>query len=449
MTTIVVVVALSVTIILVAALLPIVGLRRLAVAGLLVSLLFAPYPLFDSPNGPIHHGMTDAKYVPYTYSIAIAVCLVLFARERGVVQWVSSAVGSAAYLLLLLTFVWSGESRELAGVLHLLTGLLAFALGIGIGQWLLTDLRNASLWLYVVLGILAVQTAIMFAQLLGLPIGLYGTTAYFVAEGRPVGTFIHPSVPGKVALLLLPSLLVFTRLRSRQMRYLAWGSITLATLATALTQSRANLAAILCALLLWVVLDRRRTFRKRMILGSAFVLASVPVAAITLPRFLSDPEGGDRAQLLRTALDVLPRYFWQGLGANSYSAVVGQFDALAANGFPVHLTLLHLVVELGVIGAILIHAPLLAAGVVLVKRYRHAWPANDAALALLVVIPGLILIYVTGWGLLLQGVFALWLFAVGTSVGLALADAPRTIVTRAPGAPSHHTRSEVASDSSV
>lgn len=447
--TLLLIIGASLAIIIAAVAIPLVGLRRLAVAGVLVSLALLPYPLQLKPDLDVeHHGITDPFYVPYTYTAMIAVCVIVFARERGVAQWLVFTLGIGAYMTILSLTLWSGTSQEFAGIGQIVTALAAFAAGLGIGQFVLRDPLAASLWAWTALMIVVVQLALMVAQFLGYPLGLYSTTAYFVAEHRPVGTTIHPSVPGKIILLLLPSLFVLTRTASLRLQTVSWAAVVGGVGIVALTQSRSNLAAILVAIMLWVVLDRRLSRRQRLISGIALAVFSVPIAAATIPRFMADPEGGDRAALLQTAAGVIPRYFWQGLGVNSYSAVVGQYDALARDGFPVHVTFLHLLAELGLVGALLVQAPIVAALVMVVLCWRRRWPSHEAALALAVTMPGVVLIYATGWGLLMQGVWPLWFLSLGASIGMMLVRDP-VPSTQAPSRLLRWRRGKVRSEKSA
>jgi len=401
-----------------AAVLPLLGVARLALVALVLSLVLVPYPLIDRDVEPEHHGMTSGSLVPYTFSVTIVVCLILLLRDRGVRRWATISLGISAYLILLLVFVWGNTGAQQAGVAHLATGLLAFAVGIGVGSLLMRDLEAANLWVWALLVCLTLQLLIMCAQMLGVPIGLYSTTAYFVDEGRPIGTFIHPSVPGKIALLSLSSLLVFTRVSHRRLALLAWIAIGMAIAVTVLTQSRSNTVAVLGALAIWFMLDFRLRPRQRWTFVSIVGLLSIPAAVLLLPRILNDPEGGDRAQLLATALREIPHHLAFGLGANNYSNVVGQYDPLAAAGLPVHNTFLHSVAEVGVAGTLLLLLPVVATLVRVCTSFRDGWPHADAARAMTAILPGIALIYVLGWGLLLQGVLAYWMLTFGVAYGM-------------------------------
>lgn len=410
--------AASIAVVLAAALLPLFGLRRLALVALVLSLVLVPYPLLNVDVQPEHFGITGGVYVPHTYSVAVALCLVLFFKERGVALWATISAGIGLYLSLLLIFIWGNTAAQIAGVAHLVTRLAAFAVGIALGALLIRDLGLAKVWVWALLACFALQLLVMAAQLFGIPLGLYDTTTYFVNEGRPIGTFIHPSVLGKIAILALPSLFVLTRVRRDRLTLLSWITIGLALVTTILTQSRSNTAAVLGSVVVWLLLDFRLRAKQRWTLLGATGVLSIPAAALLLPRIISDPDGGDRPILLATALRELPEYLGYGLGANSYSSVIGQFDPLAATGLPVHNTFLHTLAEIGVVGAVLVFLPLAATVILAIRAFRGEWPGTDASRALLAVLPGVLVIYLTGWGLLLQGVFVFWFLTFGVSYGM-------------------------------
>lgn len=396
--------------------------RRLTIVALVVSLALIPYPVVDLDTQPAHHGITGGDPVPYVYTISLVAALSLFLRDRGTQRWVAFAGATGGYLTLLLVYVWETSPAQQAGVQHLITGMVAFAVGIAIGSYILTDPVSAHVWAWAVLACLVLQLLMMTGQLLGIPLGLYETTQYFVNEGRPIGSFIHPSVPGKIALLALPSMLVLTHIKYRRISRLAWLAIGASVLVTILTQSRSNVLAVLGAVALWFMLDSRLRPSRRWALVAAVGALSIPAGAVLLPRILSDPEGGERSALLQTALNVLPDHLAYGLGANSYSAVVGQWDALAASGLPVHNTLLHSIIEVGLLGTVMVSVPLIVTAFRAVKSFNLAWPHRDAARALIAVSPGLLVIYMVGWGLLLQGVLMMWMLVLGMSYGMMGTD---------------------------
>ena len=190
-----------------------------------------------------------------------------------------------------------------------------------------------------------------------------------------------------------------------------------------LSQSRSVLAATIAMIVIFALLEITAAGRWRRthlaLLGSALA-----VAAISLPwlikRFAADPGGGARSHVLRVAMDVIRDHPWVGVGPNDYVAAAGAFDRLTASGVPVHNIALLSAAELGVLGAVLLWLPF---AVVAVRAGSQTWRdrgADQASRALVSALPGIVLIAMTGWGLL-QGpyflIFALLMGYFGARVG--------------------------------
>lgn len=402
-----------------AAVVPLIGLWRTLSLALLVALALVPYPAVALALDQVHYGIADGIYTPTSYSIALAAVVVAGLRQREVRLSIVLSAGFLVYLSILTILLWGNTAAQWSGNIHLVTALLAVGAGAAIGHTLLKDSTFRLLWVSVTLGILVIQALASAAQLSGIPLSLFtNDVSYFIKELRPIGTFNHPSVIGKTVLVLLIVVLPFTRDARRATSRIAWAAVLVGVAVTAATQARSNIAAVLVAVVLWVLFDNRRSIKRRLITAGVAALASVPVALTVIPRFLSDPGGGDRPELLSTGLQQIASAPFLGIGANSYSAVVGQWDELAASGFPVHNTFLLATAELGALGAIMLFVPLVWQFVSAARSWSGTGLARGASVASLVALPGLALVTMTGWGMLTEGALVLWYFSIGISIGL-------------------------------
>ncbi|GAA3896127.1 hypothetical protein GCM10022381_42000 [Leifsonia kafniensis] len=402
-----------------AAVVPLIGLWRALCLVLLAALALAPYPLTTTRLPQVHYGITDGIFIPMTYSIALAAIVVAALRDRAVRLSLVFAAGFLVYVSILTVMLWGNTAAQWSGNVHLITALLAVGVGGAIGRSMLTDRKLRLLWVSTALGILLMQLLLGVAQLAGIPVSLFTNEVnHFIPELRAIGSFNHPSVIGKTVLVLLIMVLPFTRDSSKWIARIAWAVILVGIVATTLTQARSNIAAVLVAVVLWVLFDNRRSIKGRLIAAALAAVAAVPFALLVIPRFLSDPGGGDRAELLGTGLKQIASAPWFGIGPNSYSAVVGVGDSLAAEGFPVHNAALLAVAELGAIGAMMVFVPVAWQYVSAVRSWPKTGFAHGAAVATFVTLPGLALVTMTGWGMLSEGSLVLWYLAIGFSIGV-------------------------------
>jgi O-antigen ligase len=139
------------------------------------------------------------------------------------------------------------------------------------------------------------------------------------------------------------------------------------------------------------------------------------VAVVTLSgRFQEDPTGSSRISLLDSALSVLPRFVWQGMGPNDYLTLLGRIDPqAAATGLPVHNAFLLVLIELGVVGAVLLFLPWVttfARGCE--KLFYRRLNLDYYRLAVCAFVP-LGLIAMTDKGLVTDGILPLWFLVIG------------------------------------
>ncbi|WP_185736249.1 O-antigen ligase [Nocardioides sp. LS1] len=234
---------------------------------------------------------------------------------------------------------------------------------------------------------------------------------------RMLGFYNHPSTLGKTTFLLLFFLLPLTMSRSRVARGSAQIGIVLGFIASFLTVSRANVAASACAVLIWILINRKA------VSNGARIATAVAVGAATFgnlgaisaleTRNQADPTGGPRDQLLSIGLHQIADTPWFGVGANYYSEFVGRYDPYAATGFPVHNTFLLGVAELGIPLAVVFFSPVLLTVMIGWQRWQRNGFLDARTAAMVATVPGTLLITLTGWGMLSEASLLLWYAALG------------------------------------
>jgi O-antigen ligase len=132
-------------------------------------------------------------------------------------------------------------------------------------------------------------------------------------------------------------------------------------------------------------------------------------------REIADPGGGVRSRLLGFAFEYIPDYLLRGVGPNNYTTAIGP---LSGTNIPVHNTLLLVVAETGIVGGFLLFAPIIVS-------FAQAWRfrsrdsyGGDSAKSLVAFAPGLLLIAMTGWGMVGTSIFMLWLFVTAFSFAI-------------------------------
>jgi O-antigen ligase len=122
------------------------------------------------------------------------------------------------------------------------------------------------------------------------------------------------------------------------------------------------------------------------------------------------------------ALAVLPRFFWQGMGPNDYLTVLGRIDPTSAGVLPVHNAFLLVLIELGVVGAVLLFLPWLLTVVRGCNAmFRRRLNMDSHRLAVCALLP-VGLIAMTDKGLLTDGTLPLWFMVVGLCAQGAASD---------------------------
>lgn len=395
------------------------GIRKGAVAAFLFSAAVLPITLLQwSPDHLRFTGIADSSLSLTTYGLSLVLLVFAFARNHGRQGWLQGyCLAVTAYLLVGLLTVWSGTEAQWSGALHWILACMALLGGLQFGLQLSSDIFRLAVACILVIFVL--NAALCVAQLAGFDWSLYpAQLADNLLDRRPIGTFSHPSTLGKFVLLSLIFLLPALRSTDGPTRLMSVCAVGLAIPLVAVTLARANLAAVVIALLFWMFLDRRSSAKRpiRLVLLFVSLAFSAPVIAATTGRFATDPGGGDRAQIYQTGLLQLQKNFMTGTGPNYYVQTVGRWDQMTAWGYPLHNSFLYPIAELGAIGGVLVILPIFVIGGIALIDYfaggRSLWSK-----AYLVTFPGVIAIAMTGWGMLIGSTLLLWFFAAGACAG--------------------------------
>ncbi|MFC8922592.1 O-antigen ligase family protein [Cellulosimicrobium sp. NPDC057127] len=313
--------------------------------------------------------------------------------------------------------VWTPSPVLVSGLLHVALMALAWVLGTSLSGARASSSKDQLFYARVVAGAVLVQLGTVLLQLAGLDLNPMRPQTAAIMEWRLNGTMDHPNTLGKVLLLLLAMALPGTVSVQRAVRRTSSVAVLACFPPLLLSGGRANITAAVMTVLVWVVVQRResvlRGMRAYLLIGGA--LLGGTFAGRVVERFREDPDGGSRAALTDRALEVIPQNLLLGVGPNSWVDVVGRFDPLTAAGLPVHNAVLLVVGELGVVGAVLLLAPAGATVLLAFRRRRDGGQAGAAATAVVAALPGLLLVMLTGWGMVAGNVAMLWMFFLGGS----------------------------------
>lgn len=340
--------------------------------------------------------------------VIVTVGLLSFAFDRSSLpfRWI---LPGALALLVGSTLVWPVSGATTAGAIHLASCLVAWLVGTRLGRALSTSSRDLRFGAFSVTLFMALQASLCLIQ-----ISVGG------ASDRTVGTFNHPSVVGKLVLLLMPLLLPMTRSTDRITARVAAIGTLLGALVTASTLSRANFVGLMGALGLWLVLSSRTGNKARgVVIAIAALGVALPFVDSMLARFATDATEDQRAGLLDAGLRVTSRYLWTGTGPNNYVDVAATIEPMVARwGAPVHNSTLLLVAELGLVGAAAMLTPIVRTIADAFRgRKQLLAQQRDIARATLVVMPMVLFVSWTGWGFLSAPVLPVLYLVCGYASG--------------------------------
>lgn len=394
----------------------VIGRAKAIIALFLGACVLAPWPLATETETVFHVGITRPSIEATTYLIAFVVAWLCFPKSQLRYPFgFGPTLAAGAYLGIGAMLLWEGTAAQWSGVLFLTILAASPMLGFRVADLASRDARVMSGWVYMLAGVAAIELFLCLVQAAGVPVSIYPEVHQFIAEGRAIGSFNHPSQWGKFALLITLVLLPLTSSKSGRLARVSWLAIIMAMLATGLTASRANSVAVIVAVGGWLVFSRTRRGApgRRAVVLCTFSLAAVPAIVAGLDRLSIDPNGGDRSMLLEIGLQQIQSEPVVGTGPNSYVQEVGYWSSIVAQGFPVHNVFILLIAELGILGAVVFFIGPFLIMLAGLKGLAARDARRDWAMAFAVGLPGVLLITSTGWGLIAGSVGLFWFFVLG------------------------------------
>lgn len=348
---------------------------------------------FSSEAPVTHVGIAPSVPGLAAWGIVLLAGLVIVLVKRSLPPFTLVWAVPAGVLLLGYAAWWPQNELTTSGTLHWLLALLAWIVGSYCG-------RNID-----INGLLGLRLAQLFAVIFGveLAVSLLQLVTGGGDLGRMTGMYGHPGFLGKAVVICLVVMLPLSVARRQVTRRWAIAAIAMSLAATGLTLSRTNIIAALLVVVVWsLFLPGTRALGAKLAMPLLAILMILPIAQLLLVRFEEDPEGGSRPELLAAGMRVLEQNFLTGVGANSFVDHASATESIVSSlGYPVHNTFILAAAELGVVGAIALALPLLAAFVTAFVRLRDKNPTRSAfARAVIIVTGGIIFIGSVSWGVL-------------------------------------------------
>lgn len=416
--------------------------------GILVTIIIAPITILSWGYAPNHVGITAGTVTASTVTGAVVVYVLL---ERRSIPWrvMIPILPFLTYLVLGSLLLWESSPAVWSGTLHYAIVSLSFAVGCSAAIRVNTaDLKIRRFLVGSLFVIAALELVICIAQSAGLDsvfqplyFAQVNDATLMSTEGRVYGTTDHPGTLGKMLFAVLLCALPLTVDRDRWTRNAATFAVGIALLPIAMTEGRANFIATVILLGGWLVFGplRGSVGRRLTLLTVGGLVVAVSYAAYQT-RFAQDPAGGPRERLLRTAWEQINMRPFVGTGPNNWVAVVGKYDNLTSEGWPVHNIFILLIGETGYLGL------LLAIGGVSFGIYRAVRNTSQpmrrpGASAVLLALPGIAVIGWTGWGLAAGGSAVILALALGFCSTYSLRSEPEVEVQaslaakKSPGVP--------------
>ena len=347
-----------------------------------------------------HVGISSAALMVTTPMVVVLVALLTVGWRTTIAARKAWAVALTfgAFLVCMGVLVWPRDTVTLSGQVHLFIAMLAFPLGAMLASQSRTKRVQLSIVTAVFLILLA-ELLIMIAQLGGVQIFPTGVLTQETEGSRPNGTYLHPSVPGKVFVALLLILLPLTHSPHSGVRRLANVAVVVGVIITVISESRTNAFGVLVAVILWALINNKMDIGRKFVSIAAVLVAGVLTIPLWADRIANGEDGSIRSLLWDVGVAQIAMRPFTGVGPNQYIPVVGQYNLLAAQGWPVHNTFALAAAEIGLIGCVLLFFPLLIVvrkSFTLIPKSANGTPVH----AVVAVAPALVLIGCTGWGLL-------------------------------------------------
>lgn len=401
------------------------GFSRTLIVALLGSVLFfvVPLPLVGDSSVEWWGGISSGVVGIRAFAVIIVVALVMLAARKKIDSYPWQFLPFLLFAAVMTIAVWGNTVYQWSGFIHILLGVLAWMLGVIGGRFVSRDTSTGTFLLVAVSAVVIGEAFIAILQVAGFDIfELSGRTAELMGD-RANGTFFHPNKIGQMLIPLMLLVLPYVRSATRPVRLLALTTMLFGFVAVLLSGSRTNSVALLLVVVAWVALSRKDLGFLRLerlpkfVVPSVAVVATLGVLSVFFSRLVQDGTDEARGHLLQAAFEQIARTPWLGVGLNSYVEVVGQYDELTAAGWPVHNILASMIVEVGIVGAILFFVPV-AWSFVLAWRARGAGGTRaDFAKTYVAFLPALLVMGSLDVGLITDSNLVVWFIVSGFCIG--------------------------------
>lgn len=417
------------------------GWAAALICGYILTLGGITATFFAMQGNPMHYGIAPgAPVISLGDVLLVGALLAIWVQgERVRIGWILVCFVLPAVVLLLTE--WGNTPEQWAGLKLYISAIAAF----GIGRWLSENLteQTALVLATACLLVCGLHFVVAVAQSQGVTlIGVTAGGAEWIRQGRMLGIYYHPAMLGKTVFLLFCFLLPLSVSGSALTRRVAYLALTLGSVATLLTLSRANVVAIALTVVLWILLSgRMNTMVKRagtVAVAVAFVVLNSSVLANLELRQAEDPLGGMRSYLFSVGLDQISAKPLIGTGPNYFIEVVGRSDPMVAMGYPIHNSFLFAVAELGIGLALVLLFPIFLTLIRTAQRVLRQKSIDTRAATLIAVLPGLVVIASTGWGVMTAEALPLWFLAFGFLTSQKMSTEPAVELSDPGAEPGRH-----------
>jgi hypothetical protein len=258
------------------------ALRRFGWVVALIGMVMVSLGLFPVSTGRGIFGF-DVMYVVVILVGAIAI-LSLQSKVLPV-----SFVALLFFLIFGLSVAWGFSEEHVRSALSVLGAGFAWAAGAFLGKKAHGRLDVQKSLAVLIFLIVIFEAIVCVLQTFGVQIFMTSGRTADLTSGRANGTFSHPSVVGKVIVILTMILLPLSRVSERSTRKIALFAIVVSYIPILLSASRANIAAAILVAVLWALLSPRdQPLRARLLVPAAALVVTLTFLDEILARFALD-----------------------------------------------------------------------------------------------------------------------------------------------------------------
>lgn len=390
-----------------------IGLIPTLVYATFFSLALVPVSLIPD-SGDFHVGIAGSSpdLRLFTLVIAVASILLTFTARPPLI---SAFVPLLLWIVLGWLFIWPPDPPGLAGVVQLVIAILAWGIGMRAARSDPDSRLRRGLVVVIIVVVLA-HSGVAILQALGADINAVASADQEILGSRVNGLSNHPNNLGKILVVCITLLLASAHTVTGRARRMVWATIAVAFVPLVLAQGRANLAAAAALVAGWALLQPSLNLSRKLSVLLGLGVAGLAASGVVISRFEEDPTGGVRGQILDYAARIVSAFFWNGTGPNRYTI---ENAPLSGSFIPVHNSFVLALAELGVVGFVLLFAPIAVMTFRAWKRRRITTPAGDGARAIVASAIPMFMIGYTGWGMLATSVLSLTMFSFGLMWGQA------------------------------